>query len=316
MTDIIMTTYNGEKYIEEQIRSILDSDNDEFRLLVYDDMSSDDTPGIVKKFADEYSGKVFFFENEIRYGHCANFLQGLKRAKREFGADYYMFCDQDDIWLKDKIGLSLEIIRELESPDADGNDAHETTPCMVFSDAMLVNTDLEPLGVTFLEADRLDAKRTDLAHLLMENKCQGCTMMFNKVLADMVDEYDERVRYHDWWIALIAAAFGRIGFIDTPTLMYRQHEGNVVGQDSFAGYIKNRIKAGSADTKERLKATRRQAAAFYKYYGRRLPQKERQVVREFLLLPKKNAFARRLTLIKNGYMKSGLIRNAGLMLYI
>ncbi|MCR5685041.1 MAG: glycosyltransferase family 2 protein [Lachnospiraceae bacterium] len=329
MIDIIMATYNGARYIAEQIRSILGSDEKDIRVLVYDDMSEDETPDIVKSFADKAPGKVFCFKNEIRYGHCANFLQGLKKAVREYPAEYYMFSDQDDLWLKDKISLCLARIRSLETNTADRSVDEESrtakrssegvsscTPCMVFTDAILVNADAEPTGMTFIKADRLDASKTDLAHLLMENKCQGCTMMINNALAGMIGSYDERVRYHDWWIALIASAFGRIGFIDTPTLMHRQHEDNAVGQGSFTDYLRGRLHSGRKDARERLKATFDQAAAFYKYYGRQLRRKDRMIVRAFLKLKDMNAVGKRVALLRYGYLKSGPARNAGLMMYI
>ena len=304
MIDIIMAAYNGAEYIGEQIESILASSKKDFRLLIYDDGSQDETAGIVKNYAGKYPGKLFYFYNENRFGHCANFLQGLVRARNEYPADYYMFSDQDDLWLKDKISICLERIKDYSSP------------CMVFTDAMLVDADANPLGMTLLGADRLNTAGTDLAHLLMENKCQGCTMMINSALAAMVDKFDDRVRYHDWWIALIASAFGNIVFIDTPTLMHRQHESNVVGQKSFSGYLAGRISKGAADSKERLKATYRQAAAFYKYYGKQMSRKDKKLVHEFVMLPKMNAAQKRTALVKYGFLKSGMIRNIGLMIYV
>ena len=137
----------------------------------------------------------------------------------------------------------------------------------------------------------------------------------NAALAEKVTCFDRRIRYHDWWVALIAAAFGQIVYIDVPTVLYRQHDANIVGQTSFLGYLKNR--ADEKDLlKKRLRMTFAQASAFYKIYGRKLSRVNKRTVREFIAMGTTDPIERRRLLIKNGFYKSGLIRNVGLLFYL
>lgn len=309
MIDIILSSFNGEKYIAEQIESIMDSEYCDFKLFVFDDRSSDNTARIVKKYIGEYPDKIFLAENIENMGFCKNFLEGLKYASRIAPADYYVFCDQDDIWLEKRLDVCLTRMHELE-------EAHGTeTPLLLFTDAVLVDGDCNSLGTTFFKADRLNTRDLTLPGLLMENRCIGCTSFMNAALADRLEEYDKRIRYHDWWMALIAAAFGVVDYVDVPTILYRQHGDNEVGQKSFFEYVRSRA-GRKDDARRRLQLTIEQTKAFYHTYKDVLKRREKRVIREFIALGKAGPFERRRLIIRNGFYKSGFLRNVGLMLYI
>ncbi len=324
MINIILSSYNGENFITDQIESILDSDYQNFRLFVFDDVSSDSTVDIVKRFEEEYPEKVFLVRNSINKGACGNFLSGVKFAARTAPADYYMFCDQDDVWLENRLSVCLENMERLEQ------EYSPYMPIMLFTDAVLVDSELNSMGTTFFKADRLNTKNLRFARILTENRCIGCTSFMNAALINMISGFDKRIRYHDWWAALIASAFGRLEYVDVPTVLYRQHSGNVVGQKNFTGYVKERLNEMSQDhdltccntgtdkniIKKRIRKTIAQASAFHKIYGDELSDKNKRILREFIALGMADPFERRKLMLKNGFYKSGLLRNIGLFISI
>lgn len=156
----------------------------------------------------------------------------------------------------------------------------------------------------------------DVAHLLMENKLIGCTMLFNRALRDkLTDTVPDGLRMHDWWIALIASAFGRIIYLDEPLLLYRQHTGNVVGGSSRSHYITNRVKHLTAQ-RQVLYDTCKQAEVFLTIYNDQLTETQKRLVSLFADLPSANWFTRRYLILRYHFLKSGLLRNLGVLLII
>ena len=120
---------------------------------------------------------------------------------------------------------------------------------------------------------------------------------------------------HDWWLALIGAAFGRVAYLDEPLLLYRQHEKNVIGGKGKISYLKDRISHLRRD-REALYATMAQGKAFLSAYGAELSPEKEKILRLFAELPEKNWIARRYYIIRYGFLKSGLARNAGILLVV
>lgn len=303
--DIIMGSYNGEKYIREQIDSILGNTYTEWKLMIYDDGSVDNTEVVGKEYAKRFSGKIFFEKNENNLGVVKNFLYGAGKSS----ADYIMFCDQDDIWLDNKIGDTLKYIKSMEKRYG------KEIPLCVFSDARVVDQELGVISESFFSSNKLDAYKTDIAHLMMENKLLGCTVMFNRSLKDKLTQIPENVKMHDWWIGLICASFGHIGFLDKSTMLYRQHGTNVIGNQSFRKYFLNRI-SSIKKQKLSLKENELQAEEFYSIYKEELSDNKKILVKKFSKLGRMNWIKRRVVIIKNGYLKTGIIRNAGVLLLI
>ncbi|MCR5324807.1 MAG: glycosyltransferase family 2 protein [Lachnospiraceae bacterium] len=312
MVNVILSAYNGKKYISEQIESILDSEYQDFRLFIFDDASTDDTVEIVNQYEKEYPEKVFLVKNTQNKGLCNNFISGIQFAARIAPAEYYAFCDQDDVWLEKRLSVCLENINRIES------ECSPDTPILLFTDAVLVDEELNSLGTTFFKADRLNTEKLNFSRMLTENRCIGCTSFMNAALVKMIYGSDKRIRYHDWWTALIASAFGRLEFIDIPTVLYRQHSDNVVGQKNFSGYVRDRLQETicSNSIKKRIRQTIAQASAFYRFYGHELPDEKKRVLREFIALGWVDPVERRRLMLKNGFYKSGMLRNVGMFLYL
>lgn len=306
MIDIVMAAYNGSRYIKQQIESILNNTYKEFRLFVCDDGSTDDTASIVKELQQKYKEQVFWRPNETNQGVVNNFLIGARKCS----GDYIMFCDQDDVWLPDKIESTFCKMQQIEK--VYGKDI----PIAVFTDAKVVDGTLKVKEESFHRSSHLDTTLLDFPHMLMENKIMGCTLMINRTLKDMLFVLPKYARMHDWWIGLIASAMGKIAYLDRPTMLYRQHGSNEVGSQKFSAGKVMQQAAAIKKLKEAVRDTQKQAADFYEMYQDVLGTKEREIAHEFASLDRKNFIARRRSLFKYGFWKSGAVRNAGLFLII
>lgn len=304
---VIMATYNGEKYVRRQIESILASSYDDFEIFIYDDGSTDNTVSIVSELEQLHPSRIHLQQNEVNLGVARNFLQAVAKAQ----ADYIMLCDQDDVWKPDKIEKTLKRIKAMEKRL--GRDL----PLAVFTDAIIVDENLNTISESFFRFNHLDPKKNDLAHILMENKLIGCTVMVNGCVGRLLRQYPmpENARFHDWWIALLASSMGKISYIDEGTLYYRQHAGNLVGGSGFVSYLKNRLE-NMQKQRGALQTLYRQAEEFLSIYDDILPYESKRLIGKFTSIPQMGFFAKRMCLIRNGYLKSGLIRNLGLMLLV
>lgn len=309
-----MGTYNGEKYIKEQIGSILAQDYKEWKLFIFDDGSRDDTEAIVNEYIKIYPGKIYFYKNKDNYGPAGNFFNGIKEAAVMLApdAEYFCFSDQDDVWVEDKLSRSLVKIMQIE----DGE------PALVFSDVAITDKNLTITADSYFEAEKVDKTKISLNYLLMENKLIGGTVMVNRALVNLELKAEEtglipykKAKMHDWWFGLLAAAFGNIGYVEGFTEYYRQHGNNVVGGESFNSYLKARI-SKIDEIRHRIDENISQGEEFLKYFGEMLAEPELSTVKEFVSLRTKGFLDKRVSIIKNRFLKSGLIRNIALFIFM
>ncbi len=301
---IVMAAYNSEKFIGEQLDSILSGTYQDIHIYVRDDGSTDNTVSIVKEYEQKYPCKVQLVENKQNGGLVKNFLTGVMEAKE----NYIMFSDHDDVWLPDKVKVTLEAMQEAEASEGE-------QPIVVFTDNTIVDGDLKPLGASFYERSHFDFNQMGLSYMLMENKLIGCTMMINRSLAEKIKVLPDHARVHDWWIALIAAAFGKIVFVNEQTMLYRQHGSNVIGNRSFSKYVTDAAKSLKKQ-KEKILQTEKQAEDFLKIYEAELSVEQKKVVADFAHLEQYSFFKRKILVLKNKYLKSGFIRNIGVLLVV
>lgn len=300
---IIMATYNGEKFLEEQLDSLLAQTWADIRVEVCDDGSVDQTCEIVERYVQKDS-RISIHRNEKNKGYVRNFLEGMQRSETE----YIMFCDQDDIWDQDKVEVTLHAMEQAEKANAD-------MPVLVFTDAVNFDSDTGEEQGRFHHNSHLNTKKVDSAHLFMENKVIGCTVMVNRAILPYLTEIPKEIRVHDWWLALICSHFGQIVYLDRPTLRYRQHSGNMIGGSSFGSYVKDRL-AGIQNQREALRSSYQQGQAFLSLYGDRMTQEQRETAQKFAVLAGTGWFKRRWNMMKYGFTKSGLVRNIGLFFLI
>ncbi|MDY4793017.1 MAG: glycosyltransferase family 2 protein [Pararoseburia sp.] len=298
-TVIVMATYNGERFLREQIDSILNNTYQDYELHICDDGSTDGTEDIAGEYQKKYPDKIFFHRNEKNLRVIKNFLVNVKK----FDGKYYMFCDQDDVWLPYKIQHTIDFLKKTEDGAFD-------IPAVVFGDAKMVDSELKEYHPSFQKLNNLDTSKLDLCHLAMENKLIGCTVMFNRALWEKLDVFPENIKMHDWWVALVGAAFGKVAFLDEPLLLYRQHGGNQVGGVSEMEYIRQNItKLG--EQRQALYDNCRQAKAFVDVYRDSLSPEQVRLMDLFGDVPNQGWFKRRYQVFHNGFTKTGFVRNFG-----
>lgn len=216
---VLMSTYNGEQFIREQIDSILNQENVNVELLIRDDGSTDSTTQILKEYEDNSACHVVYGNN---IGASKSFLWLLKNCGVN---DYYSFSDQDDIWLKDKL---ITAVLALSKNQAD----------LYHGLAGKVTKDLKPLpNGEFIPKDAFGAS--------LMSSATGCTMVFNKSLLERIRIYvPNDISMHDAWVYRVTYALGAKVYYDaTSHMLYRQHEHNVSGgQMSFGEKFKKIIK--------------------------------------------------------------------------
>ena len=208
---VVMSTYQGERFIDQQIASILEQLPADGLLLVRDDGSGDGTAARVEAFQDP---RIRLTRGE-NVGFARSFFLLLASVPAE--ADCVMLADQDDVWLPGKIAKACESVRAVAGP------------ALYFSRLQLVDEELRPLGLTAGWP-----RGPSFQNALAENIVTGCTIALNRPALELVLRLGDvrSVRFHDWWIYLVVAAFGRVIADPTPTMLYRQHGRNVIGRGS------------------------------------------------------------------------------------
>jgi glycosyltransferase involved in cell wall biosynthesis len=228
---ILLGTYNGAKYIEKQIESIQNQNMREWILLVRDDGSKDNTVELVTRFRKEDGRIRLISDKRDNLGATRNYAT-LMTIARDEGAKVVFFSDQDDVWLPNKLALQLKRMHDIE------NVFGANTPILVHSDLTVVDENLQTLADSFMACRHMShEEQVPLSILLTQNYITGCAAGINRSLLGLALPIPEPALMYDWWISLCAAAFGKIGFIKTPTLLYRQHNDNRVGAKEFRGML-------------------------------------------------------------------------------
>ncbi|SEG70611.1 glycosyltransferase family 2 protein [Paenibacillus sp. UNC499MF] len=299
---VLLSTYNGANYLESQLNSILAQTHSNTSILVRDDGSSDTTLLILKQYEMKYDC-VQLMPQEDNKGPKLSFGRLLQEGLSGTKANYFMFADQDDVWLPDKIEKSLARMKQLEETCGQG-------PLLIHTDLKVVDERQRELNPSFWNYQKLNPAKDAFPRLLMQNVITGCTMMINRRLAELSLPVHRDAIMHDWWIGLVASAFGRIGHVPEPTMLYRQHGENSVGAKRFGtAYIKNKLLEPVY-----LDKNIRQARAFEEQFSEALPEESRQYLREFIKLERSSFLRGRASLLKNGFLKIGIVRNLGLFL--
>ncbi len=246
--DILMATYNGERYLEEQIRSIQAQTFTSWRLLISDDCSTDGTLGIIQRLAGADDRIQLVSSGTRKGGAKENFFYLMSQST----ADYVFFCDQDDVWLPDKMALSLEHMLK---------NAIASKPNCLYTDLAIVDRCLNTMYESRFAKAGVSGK-DNFASLLFENRLTGCTVLVDRALLRRAMQcFDlESVIMHDWWVGLIAVSQGRLIRFERVTMLYRQHEANVVGEQ------KKTIKQLVVGAKEGFSRKIAQASYFIECY--------------------------------------------------
>ncbi len=262
---VMLSTYNGEKYLREQIESILAQilpEDASLKIIVRDDGSSDATLTILQDFYNRYEGIITYYTGE-NMKPARSFWNLLKKCPQ---SDFYAFSDQDDYWYPDKLKRAVESLQ---------SEQNQNLPLLYSSNVMVADADLKPIAVM-----NTNKMYTDLAHVLIYNLSNGCTQVFNNPARDEFLKYDidkNLVIMHDRLADLITAMFGKIIYDEKPSMLYRQHGNNVCGEQSL-GKLKSffkRVKRfmGQSDS---IRSDR--SRMFLKLYSERLNENQKKLL--------------------------------------
>lgn len=208
LVSIAMATYNGEKFLQEQLDSILSQTHSELEIIICDDRSSDATFAILEEYAIR-DKRIKLFFNAENIGLVKNFEKALSLCN----GGYIALADQDDIWEKEKIST---LLREI------GNAS------LIHSDALLINAKGELLSSSYSQYSKKKLDK-DIFSYILGNNVTGCTTLLSKDLLIYALPFPENILVHDWWLALCAYKHKGIVYCDKPLIQYRQHGGNQIG---------------------------------------------------------------------------------------
>lgn len=291
---ILMSTFNGERFIEEQINSIRNQTFKDWTLYIRDDGSTDETISIINRFEKKDNRIRLISDNMKRLRPMKSFLTLLKEVE----ADFYFFCDQDDFWKRNKLKVMINQILNQDN----------RKPNLVYCNLQCVDSSLNPIDNKF---NSLVGTVTGFSRCIT-NDMPGCVMLINKVLRDLTVKYTtnyKEIMMHDWWIALIAQFCGKIIFLNDRLILYRQHGDNAVGAGKNGNVIKKIFQKGIIKKQKKLiLQTYWQTTNFYNTYKNYLSKEDIVFLKGFILCKNKSAFYRFNYLIKNNIHSSYLLR--------
>lgn len=311
--DILLAVYNGERYLQPFLDSLVAQSFSDFRLVVSDNKSTDSTIAILNANRGRLEHDIVILPSPPE---TTNVYVNFARVTDAGEAPYIMYADADDIWHNDKIEKTLAAMKAAELVHG------PAAPILVHSDLRVVDKDLQCLHPSFWRYGHVDpVRRTRLNQVLPNTVVSGCTMMVNRPLFEMGRPMP-RNAHHDCWYALIAAAFGHLVAIDEPLIEYRQHGGNVSA--ATKGHLRGwrdtlaraRIAFGDNGARKHLHDSVRQAQVFLARFDSRLSPAQRRVVAAFATILDQNPVVRRWRLVRFGLWKVGFARNIGMILVV
>ena len=281
---ILMATYNGENYIREMLDSLLAQTFSDFVCYVHDDGSSDGTMEIVREYAMTYPEKFQVISGPSQGSAKKNFLWMLSLVE----AECYMFADQDDVWLPDKIARSYQAF-------LDGTKDYRC----VFTDMYVTDACLHVISDSMIRYIGRDLGRTGYTQMSIDNPAAGCTMMFDRKLRDKAIQirHMDSIEMHDHWELMLAVVFGQVIPVDEPLVYYRQHGTNEMGAvtETTAQKICRNLKevfSGkfAAEKREFIRQGRRLAEEVLLLSD--IPEEKRQVLQEYAAIASQSRIRR------------------------
>lgn len=219
-----MSTYNGETYLDEQIQSLVAQKNVELSILIRDDGSTDTTISKLSKYKS--MGILDWYTGE-NLKSARSFMDLVKNVPK---ADYYAFCDQDDVWDSDKLESAIIMLEKFD----------DKIPSLYYSNTRLVDSNLTPI-----KTRNKSKPKITIGAALVNSSVAGCTEVFNHALLEVLRYYENKSIYmHDGWSYRVCMAIGgNVAFDENPHILYRQHSNNVFGgKSSFYKKYKRRFK--------------------------------------------------------------------------
>lgn len=332
---VLAAACNGRKYIEEQMDSILAQSREGILLVVSDDCSTDGTAEFLDQYAQKHGSHVLVLHRRRSSGGAAAHFLGMLKLMADLSAglaqeawadsyellpetgerlfnaakaDYFMLSDQDDVWLPEKVKLLLARMKELEGSGG---------AVLVHSDLKVVDENLLELSPSFFRYQNISPERVSLPRLLVQNNVTGGAVMLNRDMLPYLERQPEVCLMHDAWLALIACCFGKIGWVDRPLYLYRQHRDNTLGAKK-GGSLKSALKRlqDGGDARRSYRLMFGQARSLLSLFGNELSQEQRDTLEAFIALPGKSRLGKIVLILRCGFTKNTALRTLGQMLFI
>lgn len=259
---VLLSTFNGEKFLGALMDSLIHQDYPNVEILVRDDGSEDDTLSILSQYTSFDNVSIF---RGRRLGVPESYFELLRMSSAS--ADYLAFCDQDDVWEKDKISRAVDFLEQLP----------QAVPSLYCSRVLLVDEELNVIG-----RSQIPKRGPSFENAIVQNIATGCTIVINKASRQLLLQgVPKRAVMHDWWMYLVISAFGKVIYDPEPRILYRQHSSNVIGSKSSAmtrwiRRIQRFLKSG------RLHLVTEQANEFRRIYGLLLPEEKKAILDRFI----------------------------------
>ena len=305
--DILLATYNGERFLREQIDSILSQDYKFWRLLIRDDGSHDATLSIINEYQVLYPTKIFLLDDDEDHLGVVRCFSKLMQSSE---SQYVALCDQDDVWLPEKLKDQIDIMlkKELELT--------ALCPLLLHSDLQVIDQHKNVMADSFWNFQNYRPTLMNaLNRLLIQNYVTGCTVLANRALIDISIPVPNEVVMHDWWLELVATCNGAVFHMNKPTVLYRQHEDNDTGAKKWGlQYILQMIAGGRDNMQKQLLKTYRQAQALLLLAS--LSDVNKETVAIYVKLYESGWMRKRIMILRNRFFKNGFVRNVAVFMSI
>ena len=304
--EILLAAHNGDRFLTQLLDSVINQTHANWKMLVSDDSSQDRTTQIIEDFASK-DPRITLLQGKGPYGSAKlNFYHLLECSQ----APYVAFCDQDDVWLPSKLEMCLN--RMWEEEKARGS----SSPMAVFSDLKVTDELGDIVSPSFVRYQGLDASRTELHNLLLQNVAPGCSMLINRSLAQLMLRSCDRSRIymHDWIAMLLARVAGSIVYIEQPLIEYRQHSDNSVGASSYSLALAGKWLGKIDDMTQYYVLLQHQADELLCSYGDLMSKSQKQIIEAFAHLGSRCRASRVLDLIRYRLWKNKPMLVAGQLL--
>lgn len=261
---VLLSTYNGSRFLQQQLNSLYQQTYPDIRILVRDDGSTDSTRSILG--SEQSKGSIEILEGHNNLGPAPSFFE-LLRSAASTGTEYVAFCDQDDVWQPDKIAHAVSALTALA----------DNFPAMYCTRLEIADEQLKHIGYTDVP------RKIGFGNALVENVAVGCTMVLNRKAIDLIcEDLPRKVLIHDWWCYLVISCLGEIIFDDKASIKYRQHGCNTIGLatnrfDRLGRKLRRFFGTGGGHL-----WVSEQASAFSSIFGDRIPLSKRRVLDTFI----------------------------------
>lgn len=290
---VAIATFNGELYIKSQIESILNQTIVPNEIVIVDDLSTDNTLNVIADLQIKHS-LIKVFVNDKNKGPAETFKIAITKCV----FPYVALCDQDDIWKKNKLSVSLCELKKVEKIGK---------PCIVFSDLELIDKNNNPVASSFWEIQKFKPHNVNFRDILIGNVATGCTILMNSSMKSEIYKMPNDVTMHDHWIAITAYGIGEVGIIEEKLVLYRTHDKSFTQKDKLSYIQRFLMFIQTINDNERSYMIKniQQAKIFFSIYENIIQDEVSKILQNFILLENKNSFFRKITI---GYYKYFLKR--------